>query len=343
MNIFHSAALKLTAWYLSIIMILSISCSAVIYQFSSNELEQNTRRQVYFFNNQLDPSDFNDFAQLRQKQLSHGLNRLRLDFVLFNLFVLIGGGYLSYVLARRTLRPLEESLEAQKRFTSDASHELRTPLTAMQTEIEVALRDSGLTKTQATELLKSNLEEVGKLKALSEGLLHLAQTNSRQVATTPTSLSSVIKETLHRTDKAKKAKKITIKDKTKDLTLKADPHSLTELLVILVDNAIKYSPAGATVYLSSSVQGKLGHISVKDEGIGIKATDLPRIFERFYRAEASRSKTQTEGYGLGLAIAKKIADSLGGSITVKSAPDKGSTFTVSIPTYAPRQPKVKPS
>jgi signal transduction histidine kinase len=136
---------------------------------------------------------------------------------------------------------------------------------------------------------------------------------------------------LERAGKIAQIKKIIIKNSAKDMTLKAEHHTLVELLVILIDNAVKYSPEGSTVIISSSQQNKTGKISIKDQGAGISATDLPHIFDRFYRADASRSKINAEGYGLGLAIAKKIADSLNGSIEVKSAPNRGSTFTISIP------------
>jgi two-component system, OmpR family, sensor histidine kinase CiaH len=328
---FHSAAIKLTAWYLAIIMILSISCSAVIYNFSSNELVRNTSRQVYFFNDQLGAADFDNFSRLRQRQLNQGLNRLRGDFILFNIFVLVGGGALSYVLARRTLRPLEESLEAQKRFTADASHELRTPLAVMQSEIEVALRNKKTTRQKAVDLLKSNLEEVGKLRALSDGLLRLAQESKVPIENTSVSLDDIVSEALARTDKAAKAKKIVIENQTRDIALKGDSQSLIELLIILIDNAIKYSAGGSKVLISSNRRNKFARISIQDNGAGIAATDLPRIFERFYRADPSRSKNKAEGYGLGLAIAKKIADLHHGFIEVRSAPGKGSTFTISLP------------
>jgi signal transduction histidine kinase len=331
MNIFRSAALKLTAWYLGLIMLVSITCSVALYNVSSNELENNIRRRLPLSVNELlSPSDLRHLSDYRVTQLNTDLSHLKENLVSFNILVFLLGGAAAYALARRTLEPLENSLEAQKRFTSDASHELRTPLTAMQAEIEVALRDPNLTKGQATELLQSNLEEVAKLKALSEGLLHLAQT-SRPTKLEPTDLKPATAAALERLDKIAKTKKITIQNHAKNITLKADPHNLTELIIILLDNAIKYSTAGNKVTLSATKSNKIGRISIKDEGVGIKASDLPHIFDRFYRAESSRSKIHTDGYGLGLAIAKKLADSMDGSISVKSAPGHGSTFTISLP------------
>jgi two-component system sensor histidine kinase CiaH len=328
---FQSAAIKLTVWYLAIIMALSIGCSIALYNVSSTDLENNIRRRLPLSVNELlSPQDVRDLAKIKSRQLDTDLNHLKSNLISFNILVFLIGGGASYVLARRTLEPIEQSLDAQKRFTSDASHELRTPLTAMQAEIEVALRDPKLTKQQAAELLQSNLEEVEKLKRLSDGLLNLAQ-HQKPAHISAIKLKPSIEDALKKVEKPAAAKKIIITDHSKDLTLKADNYSLSELLVILIDNAIKYSPEGSKIQISSSISGKTGRISIKDQGIGIKATELPHIFDRFYRSDTSRSKTQAEGYGLGLAIAKKIAGSLEGAIEVKSAPAKGSTFTISLP------------
>lgn len=328
---FHSAALKLTGWYLAIIMTLSLGCSFALYHVSSNDLQRNAQRQIGFIDNSLRPRDLRDYIKLWQKQLSDNRNHLKANLVLFNTAVLVGGGAISYLLARRTLEPIEEALDAQKRFTADASHELRTPLTAMQAEIEVALRNPKLTKQEAVELVKSNLEEVAKLKGLSEGLLRLAQGQTKVTDDSIASLSDIVKDTIKRLEKTAHNKKIKLVNETSDIPLKGDQSTLTELLVILVDNSIKYSPEGSSVNISSAKQGKTARIQVKDRGVGIKASDMPHIFERFYRADGSRSKGQTEGYGLGLALAKKITDAHGGFIEVKSAPSKGSTFTIALP------------
>jgi two-component system sensor histidine kinase CiaH len=330
-NIFRSAALKLTGWYLVLIMLVSISCSLALYNVSSNDLETNVRHRLPISVNELlSPNDLENLDNLRDRQLNTDRKHLKENLVSFNILVLVLGGAAAYALARRTLEPIEDSLEAQKRFTSDASHELRTPLTAMQAEVEVALRDPKLTKAEATELLRSNLEEVARLKALSEGLLHLAQTN-KPTELAPTPLSPSLQAAIERLDKTAKAKKVKIENNAKNIKLKAADHSLTELIVILLDNAIKYSPAGSKVFISTAANNKVGRISIKDEGAGIKASDLPHIFDRFFRAEASRSHTQAKGYGLGLAIAKKLANSMNGVIEVNSAPSKGSVFTIILP------------
>jgi signal transduction histidine kinase len=330
-DMFHSAALKLTGWYLIIIMLLSIGTSLALYHVSSIDLQRGVNRQVGFFNNYLAPGDFYTFAQLRHNQLQQDLDHLRGNLVLFNLAVLVFGGGASYALARRTLRPIEQSHESQKRFAGDASHELRTPLTAMQTEIEVALRNSTITKADALALLQSNLEEVGKLKTLSEGLLKLSSTEGVDDLDQAVSLKDVAEQAIERLDKVATAKQIKVITELRDVAVRGNHQHLVDLTAILLDNAIKYSPRGSQVTVKTAVKDKMGVIIVSDQGQGIVAADLPHIFDRFFRTDGSRSKSGANGYGLGLAIAKKIADLHSGSIEVKSAAGKGSTFSVHLP------------
>ncbi|MBI4033833.1 HAMP domain-containing histidine kinase, partial [Candidatus Saccharibacteria bacterium] len=243
---FHSAAVRLTIWYTAIIMALSISTSFALYQVSNDYLEQNTDRQAGYFGGLLGPQSADEFASLRQKLLDENRDQLKGKLVIFNVLVLIGGGVASYGLARRTLRPIEETLESQVRFTADASHELRTPLTAIQTENEVALRNSKLSKDEAVAILKSNLEEAAKLKALSEGLLSLAHSNGDDELAEKVSAKDIVASAKERVSKAAKLKEISISpvQKTADVTLKGNQQKLVDLLVILLDNAVKYSPAG---------------------------------------------------------------------------------------------------
>ncbi len=328
---FHSAALKLTAWYLAIIMAISLVFSFSLYHVSGDDLGRNVNRQIGYFNNFLGPGESQSYGILRQRQLDQDLGHLKSNLILFNLLVLVGGGAASYLLARRTLDPIEEALDAQSRFASDASHELRTPLTAIQTENEVALRDKALTKAQAVGLLKSNLEEVAKLRGLSEGLLRLADGNGSIVSPQTVELKEVSAIAIDRYKKAADAKRISLINQIPALKTLGDKDSIAELLSIFVDNAIKYSGQGGTVSLSGSRHGKQASISIADKGQGIKRADLPRIFERFYQADASRNKSRAGGYGLGLAIAKKIVDAHHGHIEVTSVIGSGTVFTVFLP------------
>lgn len=327
---FRFAAAKLTLGYLAIIMALSIGFSVAIYHISSNELERSASRPVDLYSNIFGPESASEVDKLRQQQLTKDRNRLKLNLALYNIAVLAVGGGLSYFLARRTLAPIEEVLQMQKRFAGDASHELRTPLTAMQSEIEVALRDPDLSKPAAVKLLKSNLEEVAKLKALSEGLLTLA-TAGKDIPRQRVSLKAVSAEATRQVARRAKERQINIESSAEAIEVAGNHQQILNLLSILLDNSIKYSPKGSQVKLSVLAKDKQALITVVDHGIGIAQKDLPHIFERFYRADTARSRGCHEGYGLGLAIANKIVDLHRGTIDVKSEPGKGSTFRVRLP------------
>lgn len=328
---FHSAAVRLTLWYLALIMLVSLMFSGLLYRVSSDELERNVNRQVGYFTNFLGPNDFLNYNSLRQRQLDEDRSHLRGSLVLFNVMVLVGGGAASYLLARRTLRPIEDALTSQSRFAADASHELRTPLTAIQTENEVALRNPGLKKDEAVALLKSNLEEVGKLKALSEGLLKLANNSGRVDSPQAVSVSAALEPAISRLSKSASQKRIRINNQAQNLKAMGDQESLAELFYTLLDNAIKYSAAGSPVNIRTSRHHKEIAVAFEDKGKGIKAEGLSRIFERFYQADTSRTKQGQGGYGLGLAIARKITEAHGGHIEVRSTVGKGSTFIVRLP------------
>ena len=325
----QSAVVRLTLSYLAIIMALSIGFSVILYHFSSSQLEHELRRPAFLSQINLAPSV--DYDEFRIQRLKEGTTQLRTNLIIFNICTLILGGALSYFLARRTLRPIEEAMDAQTRFTAAASHELRTPLTAMQTEIEVALRNKQLSDTQSRQLLESNLEEVEKLRTLSEGLLRLARHDStEQLRPERISFKDIIPPAIARIHKAAEARHIAITDETKPLNVYGDKQALSDVLAILLDNAVKYSDNKTTIFIRSNTSSKFNQLIVVDQGKGIAPKDLPHIFDRFYRADASRSKS-TEGFGLGLSIAKHIIDMHGGSIHVSSQVNKGSTFTIRLP------------
>lgn len=329
---FKKARLKLTGWYLLIIMSVSILFSLIVYQESTLELGRGLRMQALRFNSRervmeitstnQPPHPF-DISVLEEAQ-----KRIAMQLLFINLGILILSGLSAYFLAGKTLKPIEKVLDEQKRFISDASHELRTPLTALKSEIEVALRDKKLNLKEAQKLLQSNLEEVDKMQSLSNYLLTLSRYQNTQLKLDHeiVKTSEAIQQALINTKKIASIKNIKIFSKGKDVELETNYVSLVELLTILLDNAIKYSRKEGSIIISTKSDKRKVYISVSDEGIGIKASDLPYIFNRFYRADISRNKTQVEGYGLGLSIAKSIADMLKGKITVESRPNKGSTF-----------------
>jgi signal transduction histidine kinase len=251
----------------------------------------------------------------------------------FNLIIFAVGGGVSYFFARRTIRPIEDALEAQTRFTADASHELRTPLAVMQTEIEVGLRDKQLTSIEAKKILTSNLEEVTRVSRLVDGLLRLARNGGALENAKRLDIAMVAKSALQNIQKQANAKNIQVQLELSSAMVRGDKENLVELATILLDNAIKYSPRGASIWLKTYIDGKNAVLMIADEGEGIKASQLEHIFDRFYRADTSRSKQKVEGFGIGLSIAKQIAEAHGGVVEAHSKLGEGSTFLVKLARY----------
>jgi signal transduction histidine kinase len=317
---FQTARLKLTAWYLLIIMTVSILFSLAAYNRFHRELGRLEvvpapplfGRRVLMMNDQL------IFLEVRQ--------RLLRSLVMINLTILVLSGGLGYWLAGKTLKPIRKMVEEQNRFVSDASHELKTPLTSLKTAFEVYLRAKK--KSAPESLVKESLSEVNKLQKLTEGLLVLSRDQRPQLG--PVKLQSVINSARQRVKPLAQAKKIKINHVKTSLKVRANEDLLTDLLVILLDNGIKYSPFGSEVKIVAKRDGGQGLITVSDHGVGIAPKDLPRVFDRFYRADKSRTKNNSGGYGLGLAIAKKITEQFGGKIKVASRLNHGTSFQLSF-------------
>lgn len=333
---FKSATLKLTGWYLALVMGLSLAFSFVLYHSSVGSLQSSFDHQRVAIRDQyqsyygVPPSPY-DLDALQSREVSRAEQQLIANLTLANIGVLLVGGAASFYMARRTLEPIEQALEAQTRFTADASHELRTPLTAMQAEIEVALRDKTLNIVEAREQLESNLEEVNKLQELSNNLLMLANQDTTSFAPQPVEVHDMLKDALSRTAKAAKERAVIIDNQSKPLRVLGSKDGLAQLATILLDNAIKYSPNNSTITITTATKGGNALIAFADQGQGIKPDDLPHIFDRLFRADQSRNKEKVSGFGLGLSIAKKIVELHKGAIDVTSKVGKGSTFTIRVP------------
>lgn len=322
---FTAARLKLTAWYVIIIMLVSVIFSGIIYRESTYEIERSLIQQQYRFDRRFAPYVTNEL-------LAEAEGRVRLALILINAGILTASAIAGYFLAGKTLNPIEKMVTEQKQFVANASHELRTPLTTLRTEIEVALRDKKISLA-TKRLLKSNLEEVTRMQALSDYLLSLSryQQNTKQLALSATAIKPIIHKSVQQLTPIAKKRKIKLIEKTQNKYVMGNSDSLSELTKIIIDNAIKYSKNSGKVTVATITEGKNLKINVSDTGVGIKASDLPHIFDRFYRADQARAKLTSGGYGLGLAIAKQIVWLHHGSIAVSSKENKGTTVSVSLP------------
>ncbi len=335
-RILQSATVRLTGTYLAIIMLMSLSFSFVLYNTSARQLDrQDIPQDIVRIYQSLERGNGarvgDQLQQFLRDRAQEGRSELLVRLLWVNLTVFASGGLLSYYLARRSLQPIEEAMDAQTRFVSDASHELRTPLTALQTTNEVALRKPKLSSKESRELIEHNVTEVAKLKTLSDGLLGLLKQDGPLTELTAVSLQAATTEAINRIAPAALDKHMSVHDAVPNIMVRSNEPLLAQVLTILLDNAVKYSPDKSQVFVEARMRGKTALVSVRDQGVGIKASELPHIFDRFYRADTSRTKQRTEGYGLGLSIARKLSDQLGADISVKSAPGKGSTFTLKLP------------
>lgn len=257
--------------------------------------------------------------------------------VLVSLAVLFAGVavWLSFMMSKKAMGPISTAFQRQKEFVGDASHELRTPLSVMLSSIDALEMTDGVEEDPfAGKLLRNMKSEVKRMTGLVSDLLVLARADSGSVERTVEELdmekeAAQVIESL--TPYADSAGVSLFLDSQAPLLVNGDRARLKQLLYILLDNAVKYSPDGGQVKVKLSQRDRHWTMSVSDEGIGIDAEDQSRIFDRFFRSDKSRTRT-VGGHGLGLSIAKWIAGIHGGTIAVKSEPGKGSTFTVQLPT-----------
>jgi len=230
---------------------------------------------------------------------------------------------------------LETSFRQVRQFSADASHELRTPLTVMKGETELALRRPRPAEDYRL-VLESNLEEIDRLSQIVDELLFLSRTDLGEVkiVSAPVQLDVIVREIQRQAAVLGQEHQVEITAPTiEPAVVIGDELRLRELVLNLVDNAVKYSLPGGKAEITLTRQSEWAKLTVTDQGIGIAAEEQAHIFNRFYRTEAARSHSK-EGTGLGLAICKWIVEVHQGTIQVLSSPDAGSTFTVALP-FAP--------
>jgi two-component system sensor histidine kinase CiaH len=240
-------------------------------------------------------------------------------------------------MAERALVPIRLSWQRQRDFVADASHELRTPLAVMQTNLELVLGNPDETIESQSRWLNNIHAEGQRMAKLVDDLLLLARADSSQelMEMQYFPLHLALKDALQPFEAVAVSSGIELETSLEsEITFYGDEARLKQLAVILVDNAIKYTPPGGRVNIELKDQERNVEIVVSDTGEGIEQKYLKRVFERFYRVDKARSR-QTGGNGLGLAIAQWITTEHQGSIKISSGPGKGTTFRVILPKQAP--------
>jgi len=233
----------------------------------------------------------------------------------------------------RMIARLEESFQQINRFSADASHELRTPLTVLQGELEAIAQKGQNLPEDVRDTIGSALEETQRLSKIVENLLAISRLEAGEARVEPVRLdfAELARTTADQMKLLAEEKRISLtSDGTDPVEVEADPSRLKQVVVNLLDNAIKYTHQGGNVSVSVMRRDDHAVLEVADSGLGISANDLPHIFDRFYRADKARSR-QMGGTGLGLSIVRSICLAHGGQVTVKSTEGRGSLFRVELP------------
>ncbi len=317
---FSAARLRLTLWYLAILGAIVALLSLVIYRILGS----------------LQDSELHAIGAAQRHGVADLFARderlLAVQILALDAGVLILAALGAYVLAGRTLEPIEQAMDRQQRFAAAASHELRTPLTVLRGNMEVALLNRR-TVDEYEEILRRSADEATRLGVLVADLLALArvQRDAEALTLELLDLGTIAREAAEGIRPLAEGKQQTLEVRLDgSLLVQGDPLKLRQVLSNLIDNAVAYTPTEGTIRITGRLERRHVVVEVRDSGPGIAAEHLPRLFEPFYRVDPARSGDSAHT-GLGLALADWIMRAHRGKLSVESQVGVGSIFSLSLP------------
>lgn len=267
--------------------------------------------------------------------LYNGMEKATTIMAGLGLLALIVATIVGHILSGKAMVPLKSAYEKQRQFAADASHELRTPLAVVMASADLLQNDPSIKSPFLKQVIEDVRDEVKKMTKLVGDLLVVARSDNKALKLKPSKfdLGAVVAQTARLMAPLAEQKKITLSaERLPKSMIHADEQKIRQLVLILVDNAVKYTPEGGkvTVEFRKAEKGKVS-LAVSDTGIGISPEDQEKVFDRFYRVDKARSR-EMGGNGLGLAIAQEIVNLHQGDIRIESELGKGTTFIVTLKT-----------
>lgn len=316
---FLKVRIKLTAMYTLIAGVMASGYSLLLYQLLLADFRDSIQDRVYA----IDPRVVNMIVNRTSDTLFNRI--LFIDAAILLLVVCI-----SFVWANRTLRPIRENMEKQKRFIADASHELRTPVAVMISGVEVTLRNKNLSVAEARETLEDTLIEMKELSKLSNHLLDLSRYDADvRIAQDPIDVTDVLDPVISKASRLAEDKGVSFnRGQIDKAVISAHQLELGRVFLNLFHNSIKYTPKGGAVTVEGLKKGKKYTVTIRDNGQGIEKEALDKIFEPFFQGDKAHN---SGGAGLGLTLAKRIIDDHEGDIDIDSEVGAGTTVTVTLP------------